>query len=490
MAPPSVDLYSISNDVPPWEPTRTHTRCLDCPSESCTVRLAIDSVTGGGADLLYRPGGAAIGRTGHGERDRQRVTVAIAAETRPADYTLPKNGLLWALSAHICDLSEKIVDLLGDHHRVHPRRPVTSGRRAGVVGAGHGDGPRSPGRRCWSGSSRSGWSSTAGNRWPRKRFRWWRDGARKRPRVAVGDQAVLEVVGQGADRPDRAAAGGGGRDSSARSTPCRSAASMTCPVKGEIHPRDADPGREGTRRRVTGVARLHVNVVVGSGTTTDGVCASTATAGSFCLFCEKGFSGCPRSPGCRWWADLRQAWPWRSRPLPVPGMMRRRPQQTSVFASALPCRIGPCGSRRPCRGCGPPRFGPPEAGPRLERAPGARGVKPLTGETPAVPGLLHPLASRQQPVVQRRAAQPHKLSLFPASQPGSYPGCSSRFRFCCPHNTHDRRAAAPIDPGSRPRGHLGSGRRDGRVRAFTMLWWRWPRTLPWPWCRGCAALTR
>ncbi len=86
-------------------------------------------------------------------------------------------------------------------------------------------------------------------------------------------------------------------------------------------------------------------------------------------------------------------------------------------------------------------------GPRLERAPGARGVKPLTGETPAVPGLLHPLASRQQPVVQRRAAQPHKLSLFPASQPGSYPGCSSRFRFCCPHNTHDVVGRLPLSTG-------------------------------------------
>ncbi len=65
------------------------------------------------------------------------------------------------------------------------------------------------------------------------------------------------------------------------------------PLKEKYTPEAPTPGVKG---HVVGSPALHVSMSMLSldpATTTDGLLASMATAGSFCLFCEKVFVGLP-----------------------------------------------------------------------------------------------------------------------------------------------------------------------------------------------------
>src|SRR5215472_9395836 len=65
------------------------------------------------------------------------------------------------------------------------------------------------------------------------------------------------------------------------------------PSKEKYTPETPTPGVNG---QVVGLPALHASMSISSlapATTSDGLCASIATAGSFCLFCENGDDGLP-----------------------------------------------------------------------------------------------------------------------------------------------------------------------------------------------------
>src|SRR5215472_17201266 len=122
------------------------------------------------------------------------------------------------------------------------------------------------------------------------------------------------------------------------------------PSKEKYTPETPTPGVNG---HVVGSPALHASMSISSlapATTSDGLCASIATAGSFCLFCENGDDGLPTVtsvPMVGWLAaGLAMA---------VPATVSTR-NDAAAAAVNLIVRIGPPLlhravriSRRPCR---------------------------------------------------------------------------------------------------------------------------------------------
>src|SRR5215470_6404480 len=134
------------------------------------------------------------------------------------------------------------------------------------------------------------------------------------------------------------------------------------PSKEKYTPEEPTPGVNG---HVVGSPALHASMSISSlapATTSDGLCASIATAGSFCLFCENGDDGLPTVTSVPV-AGPAGAGLAIAAPAPV-----STTTNTAAAAANFGVRIGP-----PCRKQAKRNATPGPAGPSLSRQPSRAG---------------------------------------------------------------------------------------------------------------------
>ena len=195
-----------------------------------------------------------------GHRAEARVADVRVAEVRTGGGVVGPDLLLVG--------EERRVLLAGDH-RGAPRGAAPGRRGPGVVGVGDRDGLEAlerGGAGDRGGQVRVVQAGAVGVAEPAAGGRLGAEGHRG---VAVGDQAVLGVVRQGADQtPLRDAGGIVVADHAGAATSGQALVRRLLPggarVDGEVDAGDADAGGERTVVVRAGVARLHVDVVVGA----------------------------------------------------------------------------------------------------------------------------------------------------------------------------------------------------------------------------------
>ena len=177
-------------------------------SDRAAVRGIAVAVVRGRADLLLRPGAAAVTRDGDLQWRRRRVrALLLTAERGPAnvDVSEERTGRS-VVRPDLLLVGERCRGLLRDDHRRHPGALVVCGSRLHVVCPGDGDrleafefGVGTEGAQVRGEVRVIQARAIRPRKGPiRALLRAERDG-----RVAIGDEAILEVPRERADRTDR-----------------------------------------------------------------------------------------------------------------------------------------------------------------------------------------------------------------------------------------------------------------------------------------------